>query len=123
MAHTELERQIQAHDDYTLRTLRDLAGTPTGMFELQDVNSGRVVERGAVDRYLVVMGWLKVVNERSRRPDRDKAVTLDFARGRRTTEIRNRYMRPFTNRAVELVRDKVLSLIEARVAELCGHGN
>ena len=80
-------------------------------------NEVMIAERGAVDRYLVVMSWLNVVNDRSRQPARDKAITLDFARRRRVAEIRNRYMRQHTDRAVELVRDRVLVLVERHVAE------
>lgn len=59
----------------------------------------------AVDRMLVVLGWLRYV--RGRKPERDRHVLMALAAGASAQRVRNRYMGyERSDRAVYMVKDR-----------------
>lgn len=86
-------------------SLEELAGV-----RLRDTNAPAprltITDPAAVSRWLVVQGWLRYV--KARNPQRDKAIVLARARGVSAREICRMMGGRLGDRAIEMVREKVL---------------
>lgn len=119
-----LDRQIQAHDDYQIRRLVDPDRNPENpddRLELQNVPKSTNRNRVVLERYLAIMSWLRCVKGRD--PGRDKEIILALAKGYRVPAVKMLYMRSCSEKAVEMVKDKVLNHITELLSPICRKNN
>jgi hypothetical protein len=96
--------------------------------QVESVIGGRraiipITDPGAVRRMLTVLGWLKYA--KGKNPKRDRSIFLMRARGVPTREICRAMHGRIGDRAIDMVKDKVLKHVVAHlslldIAEICG---